>query len=622
METPSVNEPVVEQLFSYLDLENPRSFLLFAGAGSGKTRTLVSVLEKMKQRYSSELSRAGKRIGIITFTNAACEEVQRRLFFDANFMVSTIHSFCWDLINPFTSDIKLWLKNELEMSIDQLTRDIEKSRKPDGITAQRNRRSLVSKTKRLQHLDQIQKFSYSPTSNRPEKGALNHSEVINVTAYLLQNEALLREILFSRFPVLLIDESQDTNKYLIESLIMTQQEHPTKFCIGLFGDMMQQIFSGGKSDLASPLPLGWELPELTINHRSPVRIVNLINNIRQYNDTHIQEPGPDAQPGIARLFVVDMNTHKERADIERQIAEHMAEQAADTAWNNKKSVMVLTLEHHMAARRGEFENFLLPLLEIERLGDAAINGDSQEITFLSSQLWPLIDAIRSDDDFKIATIMRKYSPVFSSSRLECADDPLVLFREAQCQIDKIKALLDENLAFPILEVCKLIHEGELLILPEAFLLHLALVSHKDDESTEEADVNKEHDAWSRSLSASTRELENYISYISSSSSYDTHQGVKGLQFPRVMAILDDEEARGFMFSYDKLLGVTPHSKTDQENESAGGDSSPKRSRRLFYVICSRAQESLAVVAYTKAPDLVERTVIASGWFVKEEIMHM
>lgn len=81
------------------------------------------------------------------------------------------------------------------------------------------------------------------------------------------------------------------------------------------------------------------------------------------------------------------------------------------------------------------------------MGDAAINGDSQEITFLSSQLWPLIDAIRSDDDFKIATIMRKYSPVFSSSRLEYADDPLLLFREAQCQIDKIKVLLGENLAF-------------------------------------------------------------------------------------------------------------------------------------------------------------------------------
>lgn len=622
MDTPSANEPIVEQLFSYLDLDNPRSFLLFAGAGSGKTRTLVSVLAKMKQRYSAELSKSGKRIGIITFTNAACEEIQRRLFFDANFMVSTIHSFCWDLINPFTADIKLWLEKELTESIDQLTRDIEKSRKPEGVTAKKNRRSLASKTKRLQYLDKIKKFSYSPTSSRPEKGSLNHSEVIKATACLLQNEVLLREILFSRFPVLLIDESQDTNKYLIESLITTQQENPTKFCIGLFGDMMQQIFSGGKSDLATPLPAGWESPEIKINHRSPVRIVTLINAIRQYNDKHTQDPAPYAQSGTAHLFVVDMNTHKERADIERQVAEKMAAYADDKAWNNIKSVMVLTLEHHMAARRGEFENFFLPLLEVDRLGDAAINGESQEITFLSSQLWPLIDAIRSGDDFKIATIMRKYSPIFSGSRLEYVDDPLQLFLEAQHQIDKIKTLLDESSAHSILDVCKLIHEGELLILPEAFLLHLALALHKDDESTEEEDVNKEHDAWSRSLSASTRELENYISYISSTSSYDTHQGVKGLQFPRVMAILDDEEARGFMFSYDKLLGATPHSKTDQENDSMGADSSPKRSRRLFYVICSRAQKSLAVVAYTKAPDLVERTVIASGWFDRDEITRM
>ena len=50
----SANEPIVDQLFSYLNLDNPSSFLLFAGAGSGKTRTLVGVLEQMKQRYSAE----------------------------------------------------------------------------------------------------------------------------------------------------------------------------------------------------------------------------------------------------------------------------------------------------------------------------------------------------------------------------------------------------------------------------------------------------------------------------------------------------------------------------------------------------------------------------------------
>jgi len=622
MGTPSENEIIVEKIFSYLDLDNPCSFLLFAGAGSGKTRTLVSVLEKMKQQYSAELSKSGKKIGIITFTNAACEEIQRRLFFDANFMVSTIHSFCWDLINPFTADIKIWLEKELADSINELTLSIEKSTKPDGPTARRNRRSLASKTKRLQNLDTIQKFSYSPTSNRPEKGALNHAEVPEVTAFLLENEPLLREIILSRYPVLLIDESQDTNKYLIESLIKTQQENATRFCLGLFGDMMQQIFQGGKSDLASTLPSGWESPEIKVNHRSPERVVTLINNIRQYNDKHIQCPAPDALPGIARLFVVDTNTHKNKAEVERQISEHMARFTCDAEWNNRKSVKVLTLEHHMAATRGDFANFLLPLLAVDRLGDAAIKGEKQEIAFLTSQFWPFIDAIRSDDDFRIATIMRKYSPVFSASRLEQASDPLQHFREAQCQVDKIKALLDEELTHSILEVCQLIHDGGLLILPDTFLLQLELASQQDVESVEQEDVNEELDAWSQSLSASPHELENFINYISSTSSYGTHQGVKGLQYPRVMAILDDEEARGFMFSYDKLLGVKPLTKTDRDNESAGVDSSPRRSRRLLYVICSRAQESLAVVAYTKAPVSVEQTVIKSGWFGKEEIMHM
>ena len=622
MRTASSNAPIVDELFSYLSLDNPTSFLLFAGAGSGKTRTLVSVLEKMKHQYSAELSKSGKRIAIITFTNAACEEIQRRLFFDANFMVSTIHSFCWDLINPFTADIKLWLEKELTENIEHLTQELNKSRKPDGVTAQKNERSRASKIKRLQNLKHIQKFSYSPTSSRPEKGALNHSEVIKVTASLLQSESLLREILFSRYPVLLIDESQDTNKQLIESLITTQQESPDKFCIGLFGDMMQQIFSGGKSDLASSLPVGWKSPEIKINHRCPVRIINLINAVRQSSDRHQQDPAQYAIPGIARLFVIDMNKHKERSAIERQIRESMADHAADEEWNDYRAVKVLTLEHHMAARRGEFENFLLPLLENDSLSDAAINGESHEITFLTDQLWPLIEAIRNSDDFKIATIMRKYSPLFVGTRLEYAEDPIELFHDAQSQVDKIKELLDDNPAHSISDVCRFIHDGELLSIPEAFMPHLATVSRHEREHTEEEEDTSEHDVWSRSLSAPSRELENYINYISSTSSYDTHQGVKGLEFPRVMAILDDEEARGFMFSYGKLLGTTPPSKKDEENERMGADSASKRSRRLFYVICSRAQKSLAVVAYTKEPALVEKKAIASGWFSKDEIILM
>ena len=44
--------------------------------------------------------------------------------------------------------------------------------------------------------------------------------------------------------------------------------------------------------------------------------------------------------------------------------------------------------------------------------------------------------------------------------------------------------------------------------------------------------------------------------------FDTHQGVKGLEFPRVFVVIDDEAARGFMFSYEKLFGARAMTSTD------------------------------------------------------------
>ncbi|WP_158227390.1 UvrD-helicase domain-containing protein [Pseudomonas syringae] len=619
--------PVVQQIFEYMDLSNPQSFLLFAGAGSGKTRTLVESLELMKERYAAALSSSGKKIGIITYTNAASEEIKRRLFFDANFMVSTIHSFCWDLIKPFTNDIRIWVEEKLVADIEKLTSAISKSRTPQGVTAIRNQRSLVSKKKRLAGLDEIRSFTYSPASSRPDKGALNHAEVLGLAAHLLASEALLRKILWNRFPILLIDESQDTNKGLLESLIATQQENPHQFCLGLFGDMMQRIYSGGKSDLASPLPDGWKSPAIEVNYRCPIRIVELINKIRIIDDEHQQTAASSAENGTVRLFLVDTSVQKDKSEIECTVAQLMAKCTGDDAWTDSESVTALTLEHHMAAKRGGFSDFFLPFLEVERLRDAAINGESEDIRFLTLQFVPLIVAIRREDDFEIATIMRRYSPLLAGSNLVLSDDPISVLRTAQVYIDRIKLALDSDVGCTIIEICSLLKEGMILRLPETFAIHLGAdlsinLPEDDVDDVNDKGVGAEHNAWKESLSASTNQLENYVRYVSSSSAYDTHQGVKGLQFPRVMVILDDEDARGFLFSYEKLLGAVPLSATDITNENAGEDSSPKRSRRLFYVTCSRAKESLAVVAYTKAPKLVAKTVSDSGWFHAGEIVSM
>lgn len=58
------------------------------------------------------------------------------------------------------------------------------------------------------------------------------------------------------------------------------------------------------------------------------------------------------------------------------------------------------------------------------------------------------------------------------------------------------------------------------------------------------------------------EVERYALYISDNKRFAIHQGVKGLEFPRVMVILDDAQAKGFLFSYEKLFGAKAKSDTD------------------------------------------------------------
>ena len=87
-----------------------------------------------------------------------------------------------------------------------------------------------------------------------------------------------------------------------------------------------------------------------------------------------------------------------------------------------------------------------------------------------------------------------------------------------------------------------------------------------------------------------------------------------------MAIIDDEEARGFLFSYDKLFGAKELSKTDIQNETDGKDSSISRTRRLFYVICSRTLESLAIIMYTQNAEVAKTYVVENEWFSDSEVV--
>ena len=122
------------------------------------------------------------------------------------------------------------------------------------------------------------------------------------------------------------------------------------------------------------------------------------------------------------------------------------------------------------------------------------------------------------------------------------------------------------------------------------------------------------------LEAPFDQIEKYDRYVRGVSQFDTHQGVKGREFPRVMVVVSDDEARGFMFAYDKLIGAQGKSKTDLENEATGKETTIDRTRRLFYVTCSRAKEGWALIAYSDSPERARKFVLAEGWFTEDEIV--
>lgn len=103
---------------------------------------------------------------------------------------------------------------------------------------------------------------------------------------------------------------------------------------------------------------------------------------------------------------------------------------------------------------------------------------------------------------------------------------------------------------------------------------------------------------------------------------DTHQGVKGLEFERVMVIIDDSAAQGSTFNYNKLFGVESKSSTDVRNESEGKETTLDRTGRLLYVTCSRAINSLAIVYYTDEVDKTINALSATGWFNDNETEKM
>ena len=625
-ETVTQGDELRKTIAACLDLEDPKSFFLYAGAGTGKTRAVVEALDIFRDRYGTQFRQSGQKVAVITYTNAACDEIRRRIDFDPIFAVSTIHSFAWEQIRTHPKDISACLRVRLSNEIAEL-REKQASGRP-GTKAAREREVLIeSKRNRLQHLDVLKRFTYNPNGENIGKNSLNHAEVIAITAAFLADKPLLRQILIRKHPVLLIDESQDTQKDLIDAFFDLQADNPDQFSLCLFGDTMQRIYADGKVALEQTVPAGWERPALGVNHRCPKRIVTLLNRIRSEADGARQEPGQDAQEGVVRLFLVNDVDDVDKLKVETAAAKKMAEVTSDDEWMNQRAVKVLTLEHHMAARRGGFDRFFEPLYRIGNFKTGLLDGTLNGVAFFAQHVLPLVQAMRSKDKFAVARVVKEHSLIVSPERLRESSTSLEEIRKAGRSVVSVFSLWDDGADPVVFDVLKVIDDEDLFGIPDVFAPILS-DAHMQGEEVEPSpadtgdDRNPTVDAWREALSVPFSQFEAYAEYISDRSPFGTHQGIKGLQFPRVMVILDDNEARGFMFSYEKLLGAKALTNRDVKNRLEGKDTSVDRTRRLFYVTCSRAQRSLAVIVYTKEADKVANYMSSVGWFEEQEVVRM
>ncbi|GKS77554.1 AAA family ATPase [Acidovorax sp. SUPP950] len=608
--TDTTDAHVDEEIAACLSLDSPKSFFLFAGAGSGKTRSLVAALQHVQTHLSGRLRVKGQRVGVITFTNAASDEIKRRLLFDPLIDVRTIHSFAWSLIEGLNRDIREWLRVDLEEDITKL--NVEEAKGKKGTKASTDRlRKIESKNKRLQNLPNVKSFTYSPTGDNRGRDALNHSEVLQLTANFLQTKPAMQSILTGRYPILLIDESQDTNKHLIDALFAVQAKLKGKFLLGLLGDMMQRIYNDGKEGLGQGLPPDWATPGKQLNYRCPKRVVALINKVRSSTDQQHQLPISAAVDGVVRLFILPSDLANKPA-AEQKISAYMSRTTGDEKWNEPKAIKTLTLEHRMAASRLGFLDAFSPLYDVEGWRTSFLQGTLPASRFFSEQVLSLVNAKHSDDPFAVARIAKAYSPRLTQEALRVAKDTQEHLKQVNASIDVLMKLWKDGADPTLLQVLRCVAEHNLLEIPESLEVSTSKASAEAAASDEDEREDRRTEralAIQAFLNAPFSQIRPMMEYLSGDAHFDTHQGVKGLEFDRVMVIMDDAEARGFLFKYEDLFGG-----------KAAGEKTVESTKRLFYVTTSRAKESLALVAYSSAPDRVQNFVLQEEWFSPEEVV--
>ncbi|WP_107910772.1 UvrD-helicase domain-containing protein [Luteibacter sp. OK325] len=607
----------------------PRSFIMKAGAGSGKTTSLIKGLSSVVRMHGGKLRRARQRVACITYTEVAAGEIWKDVGSDALVHVSTIHSFMWLLAKPFQSDIRIWVSRRILEKIEALERkQAEYGARVQQRTKDKDSRDLVRLRRQSARVSTVKSFRYG-TGSDYAKGILGHDDILKLVPSLIADRRLFRALLARQFPFVFVDESQDTTTEVVEALKIVGREAGVPFCLGFFGDPMQRIYATG-TGLVEAEPNWIDIPKPE-NFRCSTKVLALANAIRSGGDDLVQVSGERLGPegavptpvGNAHLFILPADgTRDANLDLVRG---WMAGQTGDDQWrpgaDDQARVKLLVIVHQMAARRLGFGDLYSALNSSapSAFKDGFLDGTAWPISPCVKFLIPIAIAHASGKQLEVMRLVREHSPLFDKDSLLGVDIAERL-KTVGALVASIADAISGASAATIGDLLKLVHVGDLLSFDPRLVSYLDPDSigpaeplpdqreDQDDEGREQDESEKELASMDAFLACPASQLFAYQAYISERSPFRTQQGIKGAEFARVLVVLDDAESTHFQFSYEKYLGLKGLSDKDREHIAAGEETTVDRTRRLFYVSCTRALRDLAVVLFTADPERAEAHV--------------
>jgi DNA helicase II / ATP-dependent DNA helicase PcrA len=349
------SENGAERLPALRDLEkelNPRQLeavlhesgplLIFAGAGSGKTRVLIYRLAHLicdlKQEPSSILA--------VTFTNKAAKEMKERvhqLIGDEarGLWIGTFHAICARLLRSeisrlgYSSNFVVFDDGDQQATM----RDVLRTMNLDQETyPPRMMLGVISRAKEaLIDEEDYARTAYTPsdkTNARVYKAyqqqlrsnnALDFDDLITLTVKLFTEHEEVRARYQERFHHVMVDEFQDVNLAQYRLIRLLTGKHRNIVCVG---DDDQSIYGWRGADVGIILRFEDDFPDATIvkleqNYRSTSAILDCANLVVRNNgsrrDKALWTENPAGSP--IRLYIAESDREEARLVASRILTE-------------------------------------------------------------------------------------------------------------------------------------------------------------------------------------------------------------------------------------------------------------------------------------------------------------